>query len=393
MSTAELFLKEIKAIFSNPALLLTVFGGVLLYSVLYPLPYVSQLPREQKVVAVNLDNNQFSRTIMRMIDASPQVSIVEQAHTVEEGRQKMQNNRMAGMLVIPENFYHDLLLGKSPSLSFAGDASYFLVFSTVLEGMAGAGQTLAAQIKVQHMVTSGQALPQAARQYTTIKLRLHALFNEAEGYVNYVIPAIFVLILHQTLFMGIGILCGTETEELEATQTTGQPPYWLQISALKLTLVRASIFVLIYSLLALYYFGTCLMIYDLPRLSSIADMSLFSLIFFFSVAFLGVAAGGCYRHRETATIIALLTSMVIVFTCGFIWPESAIPGPVVTIAGLIPAVPGIKGFVQLNQMGATIQQVRPLMAQIALLGGLFFILAVLSLHYRKIRFMHQQDKN
>lgn len=382
MTTAELFIREIKAIFSNPALLLTVFGGVLLYSVLYPLPYVSQLPREQKVIVVNLDDNQFSRTIMRMVDATPQVNIVDQAYSIEEGRQKMVENKLAGMLVIPDKFYRDLLIGKSPSLSFAGDASYFLVFSTVLEGMAGAGQTLAAQVKVQQLVMSGQTLAQAAKQYTPIKLRLHALFNEAEGYVNYVIPAIFVLILHQTLFMGIGILSGTEVEQLTG-EAPKERPYWLTVSSLKLCLVRASIFVLIYSLLSLYYFGICLSIYDLPRLATIGDIALFGLTFFFSVAFLGVAAGALFKHRETATVIALLSSMVIVFTCGFIWPESAIPEPVNILANLIPAVPGIKGFVQLNQMGATIQQVRPLMTQTAILGGIFFIFAVLLLARRK----------
>ena len=124
------------------------------------------------------------------------------------------------------------------------------------------------------------------------------------------------------------------------------------------------------------YFGTCLAMYDLPRLATLEDLSLFGLIFFFSVAFLGIAAGGFFQNRETATVIALLTSLVIVFTCGFIWPESAIPKPVVMITDFIPAVPGIKGFIQLNQMGAAIQQVRPLMAQIAVLGGLFFILAI-----------------
>lgn len=381
MSTTELFIQEIKAIFSNPALLLTVFGGVLLYSVLYPLPYVSQLPRDQKVVAVNLDDNQFSRTVMRMIDATPQVSIVEQAHSIDEGRQILLNKKLAGMLVIPEHFYHDLLLGKSPSLSFAGDASYFLVFSTVLEGMSGAGQTLAAKIKVQHMVMSGQVLQQATRQYSPIKLRLHALFNEAEGYVNYVIPAVFVLILHQTLFMGIGILSGSEMERLDSNESE-KSPYWNQTPALKLCLVRASIFVAIYSLLSLYYFGTCLVIYDLPRLASIGDLMLFSLTFFFSVAFMAIAAGALFKHRETATVVALLSSLAIVFTCGFIWPESAIPEPINILAGLIPAVPGIKGFVQLNQMGASIQQVLPLMTQTAILGIIYFVLAVWLLSRR-----------
>ena len=50
MTWGELLVCEIKAIFSNFPLLLTVFGGVFLYTFLYPMPYSQQLPRDQSRV-------------------------------------------------------------------------------------------------------------------------------------------------------------------------------------------------------------------------------------------------------------------------------------------------------------------------------------------------------
>ncbi len=383
MTLYTLLKRELLAVFTNPALLLTVFGGVLFYSVLYPLPYASQKPTQQKVVVVDLDASQFSRNITRMIDATPQVQITKKASSLEEATSLMDSGRFAGMLVIPENFYRDLLIGKRPSLSFAGDASYFLVFSTVLEGMSAAGQTMAAQVKVTRLMQSGQAVPLAKEQYSPVKLRLHALFNEAEGYVNYVVPAVFVLILHQTLFMGIGILCGSENEQLQSQLKKGEKVYWIQASPLVLTLVRSFVFLGIYLLLSLYYFGPCLMMYDLPRLASVLNLSVFALLFLFSVSFLGIAAGGLFKYRELATVVVLLSSLVLVFACGFIWPESAIPETLVLFVNLIPAVPAIKGFVQLNQMGASLHQVLPLMQHLAVLGIVYFLLAYLVLARRR----------
>ena len=75
MTWGKLLVCEIKAIFSNQALLMTVFGGVLLYSFLYPMPYSQQLPREQSVVVVDLDNSAVSRQLIRMVNATPQVQI------------------------------------------------------------------------------------------------------------------------------------------------------------------------------------------------------------------------------------------------------------------------------------------------------------------------------
>ncbi|MCK5914696.1 MAG: ABC transporter permease, partial [Deltaproteobacteria bacterium] len=208
MNLWQLIKFELQAIFTNHALLLTVFGGVLFYSFLYPLPYAKQLPQQQAVIVVNLDDSQLSRRLIRMVNATPQVDIVSQAHSLAEAKKQMIQDKLAGILVIPANFYRDLLRGKSPTLSYAGDASYFLVYGTVLEGMVMAGKTLAAEVTVTRLLMSGQALELAKKQYNAISIGLHPLFNESGGYVNYVIPAVFILILHQTLIMGIGILGG-----------------------------------------------------------------------------------------------------------------------------------------------------------------------------------------
>ena len=44
MSWWDICKNELRAVFTNQAILLTVFGGVLLYSFLYPLPYTKQIP-------------------------------------------------------------------------------------------------------------------------------------------------------------------------------------------------------------------------------------------------------------------------------------------------------------------------------------------------------------
>jgi len=375
MRFRELIKHEFLAVFTNHALLLTVFGGVLFYSFLYPLPYAKQLPREQMVVVVDLDGSGLSRRLIRMVNATPQVDIVSQAYSLAQAKEQMIQNKLAGMLVIPAHFYRDLLQGKSPSLSYAGDASYFLVYGTVLEGMVMAGKTLAAEVTVTRLLMSGQAMELAKQQYNTIGIGLHALFNEAGGYVNYVIPAVFVLILHQTLIMGTGILGGSQNEQLK----TGKILYWQNVPALNLLLVRTGIFFIIYVVLSLYYFGPSFNFYDIPRLATIANLTLLLIPFLLSTIFLGVALGTLFPRREIATLIVLLSSMPIVFASGFIWPASAIPTPILTILQLIPAIPAIKSFVLLNQMGAGLQQITSLVTHLCLLSLLYGTLSYVLL--------------
>ncbi len=370
MSWWEICKHEWQAVFSNQAILLTVFGGVLLYSFLYPLPYTRQIPRNQKVVVVNLDGSQLSRRLERMVDATPQVQLSARAYSLEEAQKIFIDQKMAGILVIPEHFHRDLLLGKRPTLAFAGDASYFLVYSTVLEGLAGAGQTLAAEVKISRMVMSGQALALAAEQYSAIKLNIYPVFNQTMGYVNYVIPAVFILILHQTLIMGVGILGGGQNEQ-RAREAKG---YWLEAAPWKILAVRTALFVTIYWVLCMYYFGFSFSFYNVPHLANFSELNLLILPFLLSTALLGVCLGAILPRRELATLLVLLSSIPLIFSSGFIWPVSAIPDQLTTLIQCIPAIPAINAFIHLNQMGAEFSDILPLWKQLwicaAIYGGI-----------------------
>ncbi|MDF5668398.1 ABC transporter permease, partial [Vibrio parahaemolyticus] len=178
-------------------------GGVVFYSFLYPLPYAQQTPREQPIAIVNLDGSLTSLKLERMFDATPQVNVVTRLHTIADAKQAFLQREITGFLVIPEHFYKDLMLGKSPTLAYAADASYFLVYGTVVEGLAQAGGTLGAQVKVSKMVIDGVPMSMASHNYSAIKLNMKPTFNPTMGYIEYVVPAVFVLILQQTLIMAV----------------------------------------------------------------------------------------------------------------------------------------------------------------------------------------------
>ena len=360
MSWWKLLRGECQAIFSNPAILLTIFGGVIFYSFLYPLPYSRQVLREQAVVVVNLDGSAISRRLERMVDATPQVCLSGRASSLNEAESMMLQDRLAGILVIPRHFHRDLLLGRVPTLSYAGDASYFLVYSTVLEGLNAAGKTLASEVKINRMLRSGQPLSRASERYTAIRMNPRPVFNSALGYVNYVVPAVFVLVLHQTLVMGVGVLAG-EQKNLPGRR---RREYWRQVPVWRLILVRVLVFGLIYCLLAMYYFGFCFSLYGIARLAAVGELCLLVLPFLLAAVFLGICLGQLLPRPELVTLVVLLSSMPLVFSSGFVWPVSAIPEPVTLIAQIVPAVPAIQAFLRINQMGAGLSEIMPLWSQL-----------------------------
>ncbi|CAM2924688.1 ABC transporter permease [Vibrio anguillarum] len=339
---------ELKALFTNPVVLLTVFGGVVFYSFLYPLPYTQQTPREQTLSIVNLDKSQASYQLERMVDATPQVKVIQRDSTIEDAKQAFLNRKVSGILVIPEHFYKDLLLGKSPTLAYAGDASYFLVYGTIVEGLSQAGGTLAAKSKVSRLVMEGEPLSLAAQHYSATSINLKPTFNPRMGYVDYVVPAVFVLILQQTMIMAAGLMGGT--------QKHGNG-YWSHTTPLRLILVRSIVLVAVYYLLSMYYFGASFTSHGVNTLASAGHLLLLLLPFLLASCLCGIWLGSVTPRRELVTLVVLISSMPLIFSAGFIWPLEAIPRPIIWISNLFPSTPAIQGFLSLNQMGASWDQI------------------------------------
>ena len=348
MTLWQLIKTELRSVMTNPVVVLTVFGGVVFYSFLYPLPYAQQTPREQPIAIVNLDGSQTSLTLERMVDATPQVKVVTRLHTIADAKQAFLNREITGFLVIPEHFYKDLLLGSSPTLAYAADASYFLVYGTVVEGLATAGGTLGAEVKVSKMVIDGVPLSMASHDYSAIKLNMKPTFNPTMGYIEYVVPAVFVLILQQTLIMAIGLQTGT--------QRHGRG-YWSQVSTGALLFARTLVFVAIYYLLSAYYFGFSFERLNVNHIANAGELLTLLLPFLLGCCGLGLWLGYLLPRRELVTLVVLVSSMPLIFLAGFIWPVESIPAPLLWFADLSPSTWAIKGFLALNQMGATWQQV------------------------------------
>lgn len=355
MTFTALLKAELKALLHNPVVLLTVFGGVVFYSFLYPMPYSYQTPREQIISVVNLDKSQTSYQLERMVDATPQVHITRRDSSIEAAKVAFLSGDISGILVIPEHFYKDLMLGKSPTLAYAGDASYFLVYGTIVEGLGQAGGTLAAQTTVAKLLVDGEPLSAAANHFAPTKLNLKPTFNPQMGYVDYVVPAVFVLILQQTLAMAAGLMQGT--------QKHGRG-YWSNVSPLALMGGRMVLLTSIYLVLSGYYFGPSFRLHGVSQLASLTELVTLLLPFLLASCAIGIWLGTVVPRRELVTLVVLISSMPLIFSAGFIWPLEAIPDGIVWLSQLFPSTPAIQAFLRLNQMGGEWHQVA---AQYALL--------------------------
>jgi ABC-2 type transport system permease protein len=353
--------EEFASIFKDSAITLTVFGGLLFYSVLYPLPYLHQTTTEQTTVLVDFDNSKLSRQLSRYLDATPQININYHATSIEEAEKIIGNDVSRGMIVIPAHFKRDLLQAKAPTIAIAANANYMLVYSAIAEGAVKASLALNADIKSSMLLATGSQKSSVDISINPIELSSIPVFNLNLGYLGYIVPALFLLILHQTLLIGTGIL--------GASQWSARG-YWSVVSPWKLVLARCLAFGAIYAGFSAYYFGWGYYYYDVSRLANLSELLMLVVPWILATTLAGICLSVLFKHRDKPTQLYAITSMPIIFVSGFVWPSLLIPNWIVELSYLIPAVPAINAMLQLNQMGGQWQD------SINLWLGLWLLVAV-----------------
>ncbi|MFZ2844767.1 ABC transporter permease [Psychrobacter sp.] len=355
------FLQTIKDVFSDKGVLLLLMIAPIIYGFFYPWPYSTEIVNHVPVGIVDKDNSNLSQTIVRYASASPLLD-TKRFLNEQQAIDAMWTDEIAGYMIIPSGIEQQVLSGKAASVSVLGNGGYFLLNKNVQMGFLQAVSTVSAGIEVKKSVAQGAYLATAAANTQAVPLKIIPLYNQTEGYGAYVVPAVSILILQQTLLMSTAMLVGTWYERRRhKTSIRG----WLgRIAAL-------SMFSFI---IGCFYYGWAFELHHYPRGQNMLGSLLFLLLFCPTVATLGCIVGLWFRQRERSMQILIFSSLPMFFISGYPWPADQLPEFLQITRWLLPTTPGINTSVQLNQMGASVAQVATGFYALAGLWLFYFLL-------------------
>lgn len=369
----QVWLNEYRVIFSDIGVLLIFFGAIIIYPFFYPLPYTNEVLKDVPIAVVDMNHSQLSHKLTRMMDSSELILVASKGFTFDQAKASLLKGDIGGIVHIPNDFEKQILRGEQASISVYSDASYFLIYKQVLSGIYNTAGTFSAGIEIKRMQARGIMYEQALAARDPLTLISFPLFNAPGGYATYVVPAVLVLMLQQTLLIGIGLLSGTIREkgfDKSLNRETG--------SIVSLVLGKAFAYFSIYMMHAVYLFGILFRFYHFPQRGNPMDLALFITPYLFASIFLAQAISGFFKNREISMIILLFSSMPALFLSGFSWPKSSIPDWLNHLAMLLPSTSGIEGFLRINQMGASLKDVGLNFGVLLGLTAVYFILAVIS---------------
>ena len=345
------WLGEYRIIFADWGAILILIGAVLLYCVVYPFPYRNEVLVDVPLAVVDLDRSSLSRQLTRMIDTAQTAAVTARPADAARARQLFLKGKIKGFCVIPKNFGRMLQRGETATVSGYYDGAYVYLYKAVYRALVGATTALSAQFEVRSLMADGMPSTAAASLRDPLPLERVYLFNPAGGYASFVVPAIFVLILQQTLLLGIGLVDGTANERRTDGNAAGKPGW---ITVFTRVLGRSGAYVSGHMLFAFFLLKILIRVYGYPQRVDSADLLLFMLPFLLASIFLAITAARFFSTRETALPVMLILSMPMVFLSGFSWPSCAMPAWLRDLSLLLPSTTAIQGFFRLNHMGATL---------------------------------------
>jgi len=372
------FSLELRRIFRDPGVLVIFIVATLAYPLIYKAIYWREQIEDIPVAVVDLSGSPESRDFIRRWDAAPDVKVLYRCTSMLEAERLLRDQKVHGIIYFPEDFSRQLAdpLGQA-HISLYCDMSSFLYMKGIYLSCNQVMLESMRNIQIDRYEQMGYDEEFAWSLVQDAPYTETALFNPVGGYGSFLIPAVLVLILHQTLFFGICMLGGTAREENDSLfRIPGRPRSY---SVFRIILGRSAAYFLIYYALAAILLILLPRVFGLPHIDRVGDILRFMVPYLLSTIFFSMCVSVFIRNRESGMVLLISSSLIFLFMAGISWPRQMMPEPWVYLSYLIPYTFGGNGFIHLNSMGASLWTTRFEYYGLWIQAGAYFIIACLLL--------------
>ena len=381
----DVFSLELYRIFTDGGVMLIFFVGSLIYPLIFGAIYKHECIRNLPVAVVDDSQSASSQRFIHKLDATPEVNVDFHCNNLAEAEQLMRQRKVNGIVYLPNDYSEHLAKGETARLCLFCDMSSFLYYRSVFSGASSVMLDEMKNIELERYGMAGVTGEDAEIAITPVPYEDVKLFSPAGGFTSFLVPALLALVIHQTLFLGIGILSGTAREE---GQTIAIVPERLRNrSVYRVVIGRSLAYMMIYIPLIAIDLVLLPRVFGLPHIGRLGDLCLFLLPFLLATISFSMTVGSFVRQRDTGILVCIFFSVILLFLSGMVWPRSNMPLFWKYFSYLFPSTHGIQGFVRINSMGAHLKQIQFEYQMLWGQAGFYFLTTCLL--YRMKFFKHE----
>lgn len=364
---------ELNSIFHDSGALLLIIIALPLYTIIYSIAYGSEVVREVAIGVVDDDKTSSSREFISGIISGPNTVVEYEPTSILEAQELYYQGKIFGIVYIPQGFESNITSGKQANIGLILDGSHLLLYRQVLEQVASEALTKGATIEAMSLVANGASEQSALATIEPISLDIHHLYNRSLGYGSFVMPSVVMVIIQQTLLIGLAMIAarrrsrGLDTEPLTVTNI----------------LAKVFIYTVIYNINLTIILGVIWPIFGFPYSGKTMEIILFSTLYILASLSLALATAQFFKRREAPFMLLLWSSVPILLLAGVSYPREAYDPWLYNLGRILPSSSGVDGFIAIASRGATLQDTLPEIVTLVTLTIIYLTIAIIINKYAR----------
>ena len=346
---------EFRTMFKDRGVVIMLVLAPLAYPILYCSLYKNETLIDVPVAAVDCSRSQESRELLRHIDATQSIHIASTYSTLAEAKQAYDEKKVHGVVYIPDDFSKKLNMGDQTTVSVYADISSFMYYRIISQACTNCVLDMGNRIQIERLNANGITGESATILSNPIPYEGVALYNEGGGFASFLMPAILILILFQTLFLGIGMIAGTSRGENRFHVLVSSSVH--RGGTFRVIIGKSFSYFIIYAAWSFFVLMLMPRIFNLPHIGIPFDIMMLMVPFLLATIFFSMTVSVFLPHRETSLVLFMFMSLILLFISGFSWPQFNINGFWKAFAWIFPSTSGTQGYIKINTMGADLRHI------------------------------------
>ena len=376
--TCYIWREEMKQLVRDEGVIIFFIIVPLVYPILYSWIYNNETVHDVPVVVIDDSHSSLSRQFIRMCDASPDVKIAFYAQDMDEAKSLVSRQLVKGIYYIPSDFDTNVNRLQQATVGVYCDMSLMLTYKAIFQTAQSVTMQMGTELKTRlggRYTAREEAIAAKPLAFDEVPI-----FNPSGGYGSFILPAVLVLILQQTLVLGIGLSAGTAREENRFGQLIPVSRHYHGV--LRIVMGKALCYLMVYAVMGTWLLIGVPRLFHFPQLAQWQPLLIIMIPYVLACIFFGMSVSCMVKYRENVMLLMVFVSIPLLFMTGVSWPQSNIPGAWQGVSWLFPSTFGVRAYVRMNSMGASLADVLSEFRILWVQAGAYFILACAVYRYQ-----------
>jgi ABC-2 type transport system permease protein len=363
--------REVTMILGDRNILAVILLAPVVYALFLGTIFLRKQESDIPIVVVDNDRTELSRTLVRSLDASQTLAVIETNSDFEPAREAIFSGKAQAIINIPENFEQSLKSGQATDLEAYLNTARFLPSNDINKAVSEIALTMAAGVRLKYFQTKGYSGAEAKTLVQPLNGDIRPLFNTNESYGEFLLPGLLMVIFQQTLLFGLAIGIAGEREKKSISQLLNGSANnaWTALFGKGLPYFALYSSYAVFTLIVFFWF------FHLNMLGNVTALAALMAIYLVAIIGFGIFIASFFTRQINALQFMVFSSMPLFLLSGYSWPVWSMPLPLRIITQFLPGTPFLLAYIRVTQMGAGWNQIVIELGQLVLLSSLWLYLA------------------